>query len=54
MNTGTTQVETWYLIDRINSHTTNTAVLVNKNNLILRIIVTLSMYMLLMFTAIAS
>ena len=54
MSTDTAQVKTWYLLDKINSYTTNTVLLVNKNNLTLRINMTLSLLMPLMFTDIAS
>ena len=36
-DTGRAQVKTWYSLDKINSYTTNTIVLVNEINLTLRI-----------------
>ena len=39
-DTGTAQVKTWYSLDKINSYTTNTVVIRNENNLLLRINVT--------------
>ena len=47
MNTGTAQVKIWYPLDKINSYTTNTVVIVNENNLTLRTNVTLSSFFLL-------
>ena len=41
MNTDIAQVKTKYLLDKINSYTTSNVVLVNENNLTLRIYMTL-------------